>query len=157
LARAALRAAAQAADGRGEPTRLLDAILKFWNLREPADLIARLYRSGMRNADIAALASVVIRAADEEDAVARKLIVEAGGALADALGAVARALRIEATEIPLALAGGLLLDAPSMRASVLSAASARGLNFQPVTLVRDPVRGAVRLALDLVERRETDS
>lgn len=151
LARAALRAASQAADGRGEPTRLLDAILKSWNLREPVELIARVYRSGLKNAEIAALASVVIRAADEEDAVARKLIGDAGQALADALGAVGRALQIEAVAIPLALTGGLLLDAPSMRASVLSAARARGLNFQPVTLVREPVRGAVRLALELIE------
>jgi hypothetical protein len=50
----------------------------------------------------------------------------------------------------------LLLDAPTMRASVLSAASARGLNFQPVTLVREPVRGAVRLVLDLMDRSEAN-
>jgi N-acetylglucosamine kinase len=157
LARAALRAASQAADGRAAPTRLLDAILEFWKLREPADLIARVYRSGLRNADLAALASVVIRVAEEGDAAASQLIIESGNALADALDAVARALKIEPSAIPLALAGGLLLDAPTMRASVLSAASARGLNFQPVTLVREPVRGAVRLALDLMARSETDS
>ncbi|MBM3128783.1 MAG: hypothetical protein FJ009_09190 [Chloroflexi bacterium] len=152
LACAALRAASQAADGRAEPTRLLDAILADWNLREPTDLIARVYRSGLRNAEIAALASVVIRVADEGDAIARQLIVKAGQELAAALGAVARALHIAPEAIPLALAGGLLLDAPSMRASVLSAARADGLSFQPVTLVREPVRGAVRRALELANR-----
>lgn len=146
---AALRAVAQATDGRGAPTRLREAILAAWNLSEPMDLIARVYRSGLRNAEIAALATTVLRVAEEGDAVARALVVDAGNALADALGAVARALALADTPIPLALTGGLLLQAPALRAEVLRAANARALNFQPVTLVHDPVRGAVRCAVEL--------
>ncbi|MBI5305235.1 MAG: hypothetical protein HY868_24100 [Chloroflexi bacterium] len=152
MARHALRAASQAADGRGEPTRLGDAILAFWNLREPQDLIARVYRSGLKNADIAALASVVVRVADEGDAVAHKLIDDAGASLAIAIGAVARSLQIERVAIPLALTGGLLLDAPGVRERLFASARERGFNFAPVTLVHDPVLGAVRLALELLGR-----
>lgn len=151
---AALRAVAQAADGRAAPTRLREAILAAWNLSAPMDLIACVYRSGLRNAEIAALAALVLRVAEEGDAVARALVVDAGNALADALGAVARALDLTAAPIPLALAGGLLLQAPALRAEVLRAASARALQFQPVTLVHEPARGAVRRALDLLERSE---
>lgn len=152
LARQALRAATQAADGRGEPTQLLDAILAFWNLREPSDLIARVYRSGLRNADIAALAMVVVHQANAGDAVAQRLMTDAANALVQMLHALVRALRLTATTIPLALTGGLLLSATTLRADVLRAAYTHGLNFQPVTLVHDPARGAVRLALDLVQR-----
>ncbi len=157
LARQALRAASQAADGRGEPTRLLDAILAFWGLREPSDLIARVYRSGLKNADIAALANVVVHQASAGDAVARQLITNAAMALVDALNAVARALQLESVTIPLALTGGLLLNASLLRAEVLRAAHRRGLDFQPVTLVHDPVRGAVRLALQLAQQSPHDS
>lgn len=150
LARQALRAAAQAADGRGEPTRLLEVILAFWDLRQPSDLIARVYRSGVRNADIAALATVVVQQANAGDAVAQRLLGEAVDALVAQLHAVVRMLHLEATTVPLALAGGLILNASSLRAEVLRTAYTRGLNFQPVTLVHEPVRGAVRLALELV-------
>lgn len=153
LARQALRAATQAADGRGEPTHLLDAILAFWNLREPSDLIARVYRSGLKNADIAALATVVIHQANAGDAVAQRLVTDAANALVEMLHAVVRALRLTATPIPLALTGGLILNAARLRAEVLRTASARGLNFQPVALVHDPVRGAVRLALELARQQ----
>lgn len=152
LARQALRAVTQAADGRGEPTQLLDAILAFWNLREPSDLIARVYRSSLKNADIAALAMVVVHQANAGDAVAQRLVTEAANALVEMLQAVVRALRLTVQPIPLALTGGLLLNAVSLRAEMLRTANARGLMFQPVTLVHDPVRGAVRLALDLLRR-----
>lgn len=152
LARQALRAVTQAADGRGEPTQLLEAILAFWNLREPSDLIARVYRSGMRNADIAALATVVVHQANAGDAVAQRLVTESANALVGMLQAVVRALRLTSEPIPLALAGGLLLNAASLRAEMLRTANARGLIFQPVTLVHDPVRGAVRLALEVLHR-----
>lgn len=155
LARRALRAATRAADGRGEPTRLLEAILAFWNLREPAELIPRVYRSGMRNADIAALAMVVVHQASAGDVVAQRLVTDAANALVEMLQAVTRTLRLQSVTIPLALAGGLILNAASLRSEVLRTASARGLNFQPVTLVHDPVRGAVRLALDLIRQESS--
>jgi N-acetylglucosamine kinase-like BadF-type ATPase len=156
LARQALRAASQAADGRGAPTRLLDAILAFWDLPEPSALIARVYRSGMKNADVAALAMVVVHQANAGDAVASRLITEAANALVDMLSTVARALRLDAAPIPLALTGGLILNAALLRTEVLRTAYARGLNFQPVTLVHDPVRGAVRLALELARTSPKD-
>src|SRR5207244_2124432 len=55
LARQALRAATQFADGRGEPTRLLQDILKFWNLEAPHELVAQVYHSGLKHSDLAKL------------------------------------------------------------------------------------------------------
>jgi N-acetylglucosamine kinase-like BadF-type ATPase len=145
LAREALRAVAQAADGRGEDTRLLPVILEFWNLREPMELIPRVYRSGLKPADIARLAPVIVRIAEEGDGVARKLIERAGAALADTVIVVARALQFE--QAPLALAGGLLLEAETVRARLLDELQARAYTFAPVKVVHEPVAGAVRIAV----------
>ena len=155
LARNALRAATQAADGRGEPTRLLGAILEFWNLREPMELIARVYRSGLKPGDMAQLAPLVLRLATEGDPIAQALVMNASESLAVAIGAVARVLKIENETIPLALTGGLLLEAETLRAQLLAAARLRGFNFGPVTLVHEPVNGAVRIALEMLRGQPT--
>jgi N-acetylglucosamine kinase-like BadF-type ATPase len=149
LARAALRAATQAADGRGEPTQLLPAILEHWRLDDALDLIPRVYRAGLAPADMAQLAPLVVRVAQDGDHVARGLIEGASAALADMVIAVARAVRSEEKEIPLALSGGLLLQAESLRTRLLAELRSRAGNFSPVALVHEPAIGAVRLAVEL--------
>ncbi len=149
LSREALRAVTRATDGRGEPTRLAEKILQFWKLQTPPELIPRVYRSGMKPADLAQIAPLVMDAADEGDPVARELIARAGQELAAAIIAVARALNIAEKEIPLALAGGLLLNAGSLRAQLLAALNASAFIFAPVEWVNEPVKGAVKIALDL--------
>lgn len=151
LAREALRAATRAADGRGDDTRLLRAILDYWGLREAPELIPRLYRSEFKPADLAQLASVVVRVAAEGDPIAQKLIDGAGTALADAVVAVAHALGIEEEAIPLALSGGLLLGAESVRERLLTELKSHGCILASVTLVHEPVVGAVRIAQKLAE------
>lgn len=151
LAREALRAATRAADGRGDDTRLLRAILDYWGLREAPELIPRLYRSEFKPADLAQLASVVVRVAAEGDPIAQRLIDGAGTALADAVVAVAHALGIEEEAIPLALSGGLLLGAESVRERLLTELKSRGCILASVTLVHEPVVGAVRIAQKLAQ------
>ncbi len=152
LARRALQAVTQAADGRGEHTILVERIREEWELRELTELVGRVYRSGMKPADFAQIAPLVIRAAEEGDGVARKLVRDAGAELARAILAVARALQFAEKEIPLALTGGLLLGADIVRDHLLAALDNPMWQFAPVVLVRDPVVGAVRIALDLAER-----
>ena len=52
--------------------------------------------------------------------------------------------------MPVVLAGGLLAAYPAYRLRLTAALTARGLLPDPVVLVRDPVEGAVRLALAAV-------
>jgi N-acetylglucosamine kinase-like BadF-type ATPase len=151
LAREAVRAATQAADGRGTEKRLLAAILEHWKLNDPHELIAQVYRSGFKPADIAELAPLVIRLAEEGDAAARTLVDQAALALANTVAAVARTLEFKETEIPLALTGGLLLLAESFRGRVLNELENHVGHFAPVTLVEQPVLGAVRIAMRMVE------
>jgi N-acetylglucosamine kinase-like BadF-type ATPase len=150
LARGALRAVTQAEDGRGEPTRLRGAILTHWGIESVSELIPRVYRSGLAPADLAGLAPLVVRTAAEGDAVAQRLIERASAALADTVIAVARQLRFRESEIPLALTGGLLLETELLRTNLVAELKSRGTNFSPITLVPEPVAGAVRIAIELM-------
>lgn len=149
LARQALHAITQAADGRGEPTGLMDSILTYWNLAAPQDLI-QVYRSGATNADLARLAPIVLQTAEAGDAVAQRLVAEAAQALARSVSAVSRALNLDTAPFPLALTGGLALGSPMLRLQIVSALGQQGCRAAPVELVYKPVLGAVRLALGLV-------
>jgi N-acetylglucosamine kinase-like BadF-type ATPase len=108
-----------------------------------------VYRSGLKPADIATLAPLVVQIANEGDVVARRLLEQAAEALATTIIAVARALNFDAEKIPLAITGGLLLETEILRMRLIEIAESRGYHFAPVELVREPVAGAVRLAFHL--------
>ncbi|MBI3742606.1 MAG: BadF/BadG/BcrA/BcrD type ATPase, partial [Chloroflexi bacterium] len=146
LARRALNAITQAADGRGEKTRMVEMILQFWKLKAPMEIIPRVYRSDLKPAEFAQLAPLVLRAAEAGDAVAREIISDAARELALAIFAVARALRFAEEKIPLALAGGLLLGAELLQKELWARLKE---NFAPIALVREPVVGAVKIAREL--------
>lgn len=151
LARGALRAATQFADGRGAQTLLLDTILRFWELSAPQDLVTKVYRSGLTHADLAKLAPLVLRLAEEGDAVARRLVQEGAAALARGVYAVGVALHLDAAPFPLALTGGVLLGSEFYRARLLDALDALHCAHGTVELVHQPVIGAVRLARHIAQ------
>lgn len=149
LARQALRAATQYADGRGSATHLLEGILKFWDLRTPQDLITQVYRSGLTHKDIAHLAPIVIEAAKRGDKVALELVNQAVAALAAAVAAVSTALKFDRNEFPLALTGGLALGSPLLQDHLQTALQMKNCHPSAIALVSQPVIGAVRLAIEL--------
>ena len=146
VALAGLRAAARAADGRAPATPLTDRLLAAFGLTRPQELVGAVYRGNDRAA-LAALAPLVLDAADAGDPVADGIVREAACELA-AAAAAARSLDLGDT-FPVALAGGLLA-APGYRERFLAALAARGLTAAPVALVPEPAEGAVKLALDAI-------
>jgi N-acetylglucosamine kinase-like BadF-type ATPase len=155
LAVAGLQAAARAADGRGPATTLTARLLAALGVRQPQELIAAVYRSGLDRTALAALAPVVLTAAEEGDAEAGALIAEAARQLAVAAAAAARALGLEPSAVPIALAGGLLRASPSYRARVLDSLTGLGYRAAPVAVVREPAEGALRLAVALSRPRNS--
>ena len=142
IGRRALQAAAQAADGRGPATALLDAFLRHWQIDRPSDMIAHAYRSTDK-ASIADLASIAFAAAEAGDEVARRIIGTAAGELARAAIAAAGQLALPDDCLPLALTGGLLTGHPGYRRSVLR----RIRTHRPlgqVSIVTDPALSAAR-------------
>ena len=145
IALAGLRAAARAADGRGPSTSLTDLLLTARGLSRPEELVGIVYCGGDRAA-LAALAPVVLQAAETGDPTAGEIITAAARELAEAGSAANRALGLPAS-FPLALSGGLLASYPTYRDRFLAALTAQGLTPGPITIVTEPAEGAVRLAL----------
>jgi N-acetylmuramic acid 6-phosphate etherase len=145
LVLSALQAVARSADGRGPATALTERLLARLGVSEPQGLIAAVYRSGRDRADLAALAPLVVEAA-ETDAVAAWVVEEHAQELAQAGAAVARQLGWSGP-VPVALAGGLLLGSAAQRERVLSGLRSLGVPPIRVALVEEPAQGALKLAL----------
>jgi len=146
IALAGLRAAAKSADGRVPPTRLVDALLRRLDLREPPELIPAVYRFADDRARIASLADVVTQAAEEGDAQARGILDDAAGELAAMVAAVARRLGFSGGAFPLALTGGVLLGSQPLRMALDARLTSRGCRPASIACVREPVAGAVKMA-----------
>jgi N-acetylmuramic acid 6-phosphate etherase len=145
LAQRGLRLATQTADGRAAAAGVLRAALDHWGVPEPAGLIARVYAPDVTRARIADFARVIVALAEAGDPNARGLLHEAAGELARLALAPARALGLRRP--PVALAGGLLMASPRLRAEL---AAALGGVAGPLATVEEPAQGALVLARRLL-------
>jgi N-acetylglucosamine kinase-like BadF-type ATPase len=125
----------------------VEAFLKAMNLRQPTDLIPAVQGGQWDRASLAALAAVVFQAAAAGDAVADEIIMSQARELALAVGTVARTLGMDTC--PLALAGGVFLAQDDYGRRLVSQLRTQNLSPHPVTLVREPAEGAVRIAAAL--------
>jgi len=140
-----LRAALRAHDERDRATALLPSFLEWLNLAEPRDLVDWVYDPAMTPSRIASLASTVFELAATDEVAAQ--IIDAGAmSLADAIATVAHRLGFSCDSYPLALAGSVLLNQPSYQDQVLSYLAKRDFRPATITLVEEPVRGAINLA-----------
>jgi len=96
-------------------------------------------------ADLATLAELVAESADAGDGTAARILVTAGAALAAQALAVLRRLGFHG-KVPAALAGGVLLNVPRVRDTLLERLGHNGVQLAPIELVEHPVTGAIRLA-----------
>jgi N-acetylglucosamine kinase-like BadF-type ATPase len=154
LSLAALQAVARMADGRGPDTLLARTLLDRLQLNRPQELIAAIYGAGLDRPALAALAPLVLEAAEAGDAVAIAIVQNGADQLA--LAAATSASQLELVlPYPLALAGGLLLGSASYRERLIQAFAGLGIHPEPVTLVPEPAEGAVRLAFSAMWKENT--
>jgi N-acetylglucosamine kinase-like BadF-type ATPase len=141
-----LRAACRAADNIGENTALLQAFLTELSTTDAREFIPTVYRGKWDKAAIAGLAPIVLKTAATGDAVAQAIVEQETRELArTAAGAIASG-KLSPDGIPVALAGGLLLENEPFRERFLHELRACGVTPSHVGLVDDPVVGAVVLA-----------
>jgi N-acetylglucosamine kinase-like BadF-type ATPase len=137
-----LRAVAHAADGRGRATTLTGVLLDALSLPDAAAMITRVDTAA--KGDVAALAPLVLRAAEDGDAVARQL----AAAAADELAAAAQAVRCALdpwTQPPRVVGvGGLIAPDGLLRDRLVGALASHDLIFDPREVI--PARGAARRA-----------
>ncbi len=155
LGREALRAVVRSFDGRGPHTALTNLILKKLHSKTVPHMISHIYDVWARNPQdyksyIASFAPLVDAAARRKDGVAKRIIHTAGEELALAAHAVIRALKVEHVELCVGYTGSNF-NAPGLKNLVSQRVREVCPRAYFVSQV-DPARGAVKLALKILER-----
>ncbi|MGQ9733348.1 MAG: N-acetylglucosamine kinase, partial [Candidatus Zipacnadales bacterium] len=153
LAVEAIRRALWSVDGRGEPTTLVEAICRHFDLPKLGWIIGRLYGpQAMGRHEIASLAPVVVAVARTGDAVARGILDDAAQLLAQQ--AVAAIHQVWAQHdgweglIPFGCTGGVLLGSPELRNMVAEYTRLRVSALEPREPRLPPVGGVALYALE---------
>jgi N-acetylglucosamine kinase-like BadF-type ATPase len=140
----ALRAVVRAFDGRIEPTLLSTEILSTIGVAAPEHLVP--WAAAASKADIAGLAPVVARAAEQGDAAATGIVEKAASDLAELVRAAVERNGPWTGAIRLALTGGLIAPGGPLRERAWTAVQTLPLR---IDLLREPVdaaRGAACIA-----------
>ncbi|MFN0084025.1 MAG: BadF/BadG/BcrA/BcrD ATPase family protein [Blastocatellia bacterium] len=147
IGRRALEAIVMAYDYRGEPTAMMEPVLRHFGVSSPLELPPVIYDEPDRAArEIAQLSKIAVQAAREGDSVAMGILRDAADELARAAVAVIEQLRMEGDSFQVAYVGGVfeageLILAP-LREEILKAAP----NARIEPPIDPPVIGAVRMA-----------
>ena len=146
----ALAAVSEAEDGMGPETTLSGRILEHFGLENPRLIIQKLYSDGNVRSHIAAVAPIVLDAAEGGDIVAVRIMEACAGELVRLVTAVTCDLEFS-DAYPLALAGGVICQHPVYQGKLES--GLRAINPAPgtVTLVPQPVLGCIRIGMAFLE------
>lgn len=147
LGRRALAAVADAVDGIGPGTALVERILQRLGTDQPRELLLRLDQAVDVRREIAALAPVLLHAAADGDEVARSIVDAAAESTAKLVQANATKLGFE-PDVPLAAAGGIVCRSALYRKVLLEKLQALGIMPRAFTVVSDPVEGCILMARD---------
>ena len=150
---AVLRAADEAGEDRAErdpswpAVRLFRELKIVWRLES----LPQLARAANANPDFAVLFPAVLAAAEAGDAVARQVIADASGELAQLAGIVTRRLFPEqhssaASAVPMAMAGGVFRHGAMIRELFYNEVRAANPDVVLNPEVVDPVHGALQTA-----------
>lgn len=148
----AMIAAVRSADGRlevagGQPSSLLPAVVQALQI-ESIDLIMhRLYYQNMSRSEIAALAPLVLQAAQQGDQAARDILQRGAEEVALMVQTASRRLNFPPAQLQVTLVGGLVESSAFYRAQLAAALQERLPGVQVVPPRLPPVLGAALLAL----------
>lgn len=147
IGRAALRAVLRQADRRGPETMLTPLLLTYFDVRQPAELIHKVYQSNLNPAAIGALARCVQSAFGEGDAVAVGILRGGANELETFAMSVARRLGLVGQPFPFILAGGIFRAVPWLKEELERRLPVDAPRSTVHLLEREPASGAVTLAL----------
>lgn len=147
LGRRALSAVADAVDGIGPETALVERVLERLLTDNPREILQRLGQHQDIRREIAALAPVLLHAAEAGDDVAKSIVAEAAGSTAKLVMATAKKLGFSA-DIPLAIAGGIICSNAMYRELLLDKLQQLGTEPSTVSVIREPVAGSLMMARD---------
>src|SRR5664279_3831698 len=128
IARRGLSAVVREIDGRGPKTAIKERLFATEDVRSITDLLEHVYHSESGAADVAAYYPVVLAAAKDGDAEARRILEEAALELALDVVTVVRKLGLEAESFPVARS---LNPSPRRRSRARSRPPAPSRRFVP--------------------------
>ncbi len=134
----------------GRQTALQDAVMEFWQLDSVKALVEHANRSPVP--DVSKLTRLVLRCAEQGDAVAREVLRAEGEQLAYLVRLLVRRLRVQQNEpafVPtIAFAGSIMEHVPPVRESLVRAVQKEFPSVETLDGVVDPIDGAVWRARD---------
>ena len=149
IGRRALESIVMSYDYRGEPTSMMEPILRHFGVSSPPELPPVIYDDpdkAMR--EIAQLSRIAVKAAQEGDKVAQEILKDAAKELAVAAIAVIKQLRMERDEFQVAYVGGVF-EAGEL---ILDPVREEIQNFAPHAKIAPPIDppviGAVKMAAE---------
>ena len=148
IALRALNAATRAHDGRGPSTTLIDALIEAVHVATLEDLANRIYLEGWTAPEVAALAPVVLKAAEEGDEQAVVIVQQAGTELALAARVVIEALGMVNDDFEVVLSGGIFKGSSRMAEIIRQELKVVNPRAQVILPRREPVIGAGLIALE---------
>ena len=158
IGRRALEAVVMAYDYRGEPTIMMDPVLRHFGVSSPPELPPVIYDSPAEvAARIAQLSRLVVSAAQQGDRVAKRILSDAAVELAKAAVAVIEQLRMEHETCRVAYVGGVF-EAGDLIINPLREEIRRSARHATVDApLEPPMIGAARMARALTTAVTVDN
>lgn len=147
VGRRALKEILKAYDVSGKTTLLAQKILNAWNLSSVRDIVNHIYQEATKPTDIANLAKIVNSAASAGDELAKEILRKAAKGLYFNIDAAAKQIDFGKEGATLVLSGGVLMNIEIVRAIIIEKVRAGLPAITAIQLCREPVKGAVILAL----------
>ena len=142
-----LNAATKARDGRDRETSLVQDFVEDTGEVSFESLANRIYLEDWSAPDIAALAPVVINAADKEDQVALDIINRAAKELALGVKVVIEKLGLQGEALDVVLSGGIFTGSPRMVEGTRTHIHSFAPNTSVFLPIREPLIGAGVIAI----------
>lgn len=144
----AMIAAVWEADGRGPATALSQVVQDALGYQHIDEIMRLVYHEGIGVREIASLAPIVLRTAEEGDPEALRIVSRAADDLSYSAYTVARVLGFTGAPFDMAIVGGLAESGKSYRTLLEKAITTRMPECRTCAPELPPVFGAVLLALE---------
>lgn len=149
LAQEALWCAARAEDGRGEPTRLRDAVLRWSGAASIGDVSIDVHRGRIDPAGWSCHVPEIFAIAAAGDPVARGLVERQGREIGLIAAALIERLHLQEASLPVVLGGGIGASGdPALLAAAAEVLAARAPAARLSIVAGAPIDGAILLALE---------
>ncbi|OHC17889.1 MAG: hypothetical protein A3K25_06295 [Planctomycetes bacterium RIFOXYB12_FULL_42_10] len=147
IGRKAIKEILRAYDANGKTTLLAQKVLNVWNLSSMQDVVDYIYQKTTKPTDIANLAKIVNSAASAGDESAKDILRKMAKDLYFNISAAIKQIDFGKEGATLVLSGGVLTNIKIVSEIIIKKVRAELPAITAIQLCREPVKGAIILAL----------